>query len=109
MREKWLIALAVIVCVAVAAALLISTRPISAQNHENGKVDLNEPPFPLYNPYPPGILPADLSSEVARVLREIDVIEGRAIQRWHSLPIPTKFGVRPARIRPSLKIPELNQ
>src|SRR5712671_2520781 len=81
MREKRLIAL-VLLCVAVASALLISTRPISAQNHENGKVDLNEPPFPLYNPYPPGILPPDLSSEVARVLREIDVIEARAIERF---------------------------
>jgi len=102
MREKRLIALA-IVCVAIAVALLISNRPTSAQNHENGKVDLNEPPFPLYNPYPPGILPADLSSEIARVLREIDVIEGRAIQRWHSLPIPTKFGVRPGPNPPVFK------
>ncbi len=81
MRERRLIALVVIVCVAVASALLISTRPISAQNHQNGNGDRNEPPFPLYNPYPPGILPADLSSEIARVLREIDVIEGRAIQK----------------------------
>jgi cytochrome c peroxidase len=102
MREKRFIAL-VILCVAVASALLISTRPISAQNHENGKVDLNEPPFPLYNPYPPGILPPDLSSEVARVLREIDVIEARAIERWHSLPTPTKFGVRPGPNPPVFK------
>ena len=43
---------------------------------------------PLYNPYPPGILPADLESEIERVLREIDVIENRAIQRWRSLPPP---------------------
>jgi cytochrome c peroxidase len=54
-----------------------------------------ERPFPIYNPYPPGILPANLDSEIARVLREIDVIEGRAIQTWHSLPPPTRFGQRP--------------
>jgi cytochrome c peroxidase len=54
-----------------------------------------ERPFPIYNPYPPGILPDNLDSEIARVLREIDVIEGRAIQTWHSLPPPTRFGQRP--------------
>ncbi len=44
---------------------------------------------PVYNPYPPGILPPDLNAEIARVLREIDVIEERAIERWHNLPPPT--------------------
>ena len=53
----------------------------------------------VYNPYPPGILPADLDSEVARVLREVDVIEGRAIERWHSLPAPTRLEMRPGPTR----------
>jgi cytochrome c peroxidase len=44
---------------------------------------------PVYNPYPAGILPADLNAEINRVLREIGVIEERAIERWHSLPPPT--------------------
>src|SRR5882757_8268570 len=61
------------------------------------------PTFPIYNPYPPGILPPDLESETARVLREIDVIFGRAIQRWHSLPRPIRFGVRPGPNPPVLK------
>jgi cytochrome c peroxidase len=39
----------------------------------------------VYNPYPPGILPSDLDSEIARVLREVDVIEDRALARWHTL------------------------
>jgi len=43
----------------------------------------------VYNPYPPGILPAGLNAEIARVLREIDVVEERAIERWHNLPPPT--------------------
>ena len=30
--------------------------------------------MPDYNPYPPGILPSDLSSETARVHREVDLI-----------------------------------
>jgi len=57
----------------------------------------------VYNPYPPGILPANLNSEIARVLREIDVIEGRAIERWHSLPAPTRLDMRPGPNAPILK------
>src|SRR6202166_2065567 len=57
----------------------------------------------VYNPYPPGILPADLDSETARVLREVDVIEGRAIKRWHSLPPPTPVPTRPGPNPPVLK------
>src|SRR3981081_263866 len=58
---------------------------------------------PVYNPYPPGLLPADLDSEIARVLREIDVIEARAIQRWRSLPPPPRPGVRPGPNPPVLQ------
>jgi hypothetical protein len=54
----------------------------------------SSPPL-TYNPYPPGILPPDLDSEIARVLREIDVIEDRAIERWRSLPAPTRLPTRP--------------
>jgi cytochrome c peroxidase len=57
----------------------------------------------VYNPYPPGILPPNLESEIARVLREIDVIEGRAIERWQSLPPPTQVGVRPGPNPPILQ------
>jgi len=46
-------------------------------------------------PYPPGILPADLEPEIERVLREIDVIEGRALARWHALTPPTLTGQPP--------------
>jgi cytochrome c peroxidase len=58
---------------------------------------------PIYNPYPPGILPPDLDSETARVLREIDVIEARAIERWHSLPPPTRLAIRPGPNPPILQ------
>jgi cytochrome c peroxidase len=52
-------------------------------------------PVPIYNPYPPGILPDDLSAEIARVLREVASIENRAITRWHNLPPPTLTGQPP--------------
>ncbi|MGB0124143.1 MAG: cytochrome c peroxidase [Silvibacterium sp.] len=50
---------------------------------------------PVYNPYPPGILPSNLNSEIARVLREIGVIENEAIKQWKALPPPTVAGNPP--------------
>src|SRR5882724_8729193 len=52
-------------------------------------------PAPIYNPYPPGILPPNLNSEIARVLREIAVVEDRAIQRMNRLQPPTLTGQPP--------------
>ncbi|MBV8360063.1 MAG: hypothetical protein JO189_19315 [Deltaproteobacteria bacterium] len=48
-----------------------------------------------YNPYPPGILPSNLNSEIARVQREIRYIEGEAINEWHALPPPNYQGNPP--------------
>src|SRR5205807_6763986 len=61
----------------------------------NAVADEKEPATPVYNPYRPGIRPSDLDSELARVLREVDVIEGRALQRWHALTPPTLTGQPP--------------
>ncbi len=94
MRKRRLIAL-MIVCAAVAAGLLFSTRPISAQNHQHGNGDREEPPPPFYNPYPHGILPADLNSEIARVLREVDNIEAEALGQLRALTPPTLTGQPP--------------
>src|SRR5260370_27297898 len=101
MRERRLIELT-IVGGGVGAGLLFSTRPISAKNKQHEKGDRDQP-FPIYNPYPHGILPANLESEIARVLREIDVIEARAIERWHSLPLPTRLPQRPGPNPPVLQ------
>src|ERR1700745_1878037 len=101
MKRRQVIGLSTVTITAV-AALLISWQigSVSAQNPQNGK---GEAPFPLYNPYPPGLLPQNLDSEIARVLREIDVIEGRAIERWHSLPPPTQLPMRPGPNPPILQ------
>jgi len=71
--------------------LLVCSRPASARAERGDK----DQPAPVYNPYPSGILPSNLSSELARVLRETDVIESRAIARWHALPPPTLTGQPP--------------
>jgi cytochrome c peroxidase len=85
------------ICAILVATLFVSPRPISA------KKPVATPSPTIYDPYPSGILPPDLESETARVLREIDVIEGRAIERWHALPLPTRLGVRPGPNPPVLK------
>ena len=46
-------------------------------------------PTPVYNPYPPGILPPDLDSELARVAGEVDLIESRALAQWRAMTPPT--------------------
>src|SRR3989475_3687948 len=53
------------------------------------------PSVPVYNPYPAGILPSNLSSEISRVIREADVIESRALARWHALQRPILTGQPP--------------
>jgi cytochrome c peroxidase len=79
-------AVAVFVVLLCAEPTLMRGRP----QNENNKL-----PARAYDPYPPGILPSDLSSETARVLREIDVAEARALARWHALKPPLLTGQPP--------------
>src|SRR5229473_169127 len=72
----------------VALCMWLAARRVSAQSAAQLST-------PVYNPYPPGILPPDLNSEVERVLREVDFIEGRAIARWKALKPPTLTGQPP--------------
>src|SRR6266478_8067973 len=78
-RPRLTIISVVVLCVVAICMSLVPPRKVSAQN-------ANWRTAPVYNPYPPGILPPDLDSELARVLAEVDLIEGRAIARWHALP-----------------------
>src|SRR6202045_2580135 len=51
---------------------------------------------PNYNPYPSGILPANLDSEISRVRREVQTIFGRYFAEWQALtPMPTYAGNPP--------------
>jgi cytochrome c peroxidase len=45
--------------------------------------------LPVYNPYPPGILPTDLDAETTRVRSEIRTIFGRYLAQSRALPPPT--------------------
>lgn len=91
MRDKRFWTAVLILSAVAIVVLLVCSRPASARAERGDK----DQPAPIYNPYPPGILPSNLSSEIARVQREVDVIEGRALARWHALEPPTLAGQPP--------------
>ncbi len=70
MNRRMLTIISVVVLCAVALCMSLTGRKVSAQSAPA----LSDP---VYNPYPPGILPANLSSEIARVLAEVDFVESR--------------------------------
>src|ERR1700731_3640858 len=103
MKEKirWIAVL--ILCAGAIVTLLICTGLISvqagaAENEKQPKGSPTPKPGqspPVYNPYPAGILPPDLNSEIARVLREVDFIEARAVARAQALTPPILTGQHP--------------
>src|SRR6266849_4352170 len=87
--DRRMLAIVVVVVVCVLALLMtVAKRKVSPRSSSA----LSDS---VYNPYPPGILPSDLNSEIARVLREVDVIESRALARWHALEPPILTGQPP--------------
>ena len=89
MNRRMLIALAVAAVCAWALWISVHSFRVAAVTKAPARS------VPEYNPYPPGILPSDLSSEIARVIREVDVIESRALARWHALKPPIRTGQPP--------------
>src|ERR1700675_2016385 len=81
MKHSKLVSMLVIFAAAI-GAILMSSGTAAAQP-------------PPYNPYPPGILPSDLVSEIARVRREVASIEAQALAQWRALPPPTLTGQPP--------------
>src|SRR6201996_7852754 len=55
----------------------------------------SQPPNTIYNPYPTGILPSDITTELMRVEGEVDFIEAEAITQWQALPPLTLAGTPP--------------
>src|SRR5438552_7336430 len=82
MNRRMLTIISVVVLCAVALCMTLTGRKVSAQS----AVQLSTP---IYNPYPPGILPSNLNAELARVLAEVDFVEARAVARWKALTPPT--------------------
>jgi cytochrome c peroxidase len=86
MRQTRLIALVVAACMTIAVAMSVSRHIVHGQS---------QPPTTIYNPYPTGILPSNITPELARVLREVNGIEAEAITQWHALAPPTLTGNPP--------------
>ena len=91
MREKRTWAAVFVLVFGVIAVALMFASPVPAQVKLKGK---EQPPTP-YNPYPPGILPADLSAELERVRFEISGIEAEAVTEWQALGSVTYTGQPP--------------
>jgi cytochrome c peroxidase len=79
---------------AMLAAVLFLSNAAVAQTPA-AEPDSSSKAFPVYDPYPPGILPSNLNSELARVAREVDVIEARALAQWQALTPPVLTGQPP--------------
>ena len=82
-----------VICISATSAFFLSSRRVSAQNSEQAAPAVTPPP--LYNPYPPGILPANLNSEITRVQREVRGIFNQYLAQWHALPAPVLAGNPP--------------
>jgi cytochrome c peroxidase len=80
-------------CVVVALFIAVSLCESAQVNPQQAKTQQVVPP--LYDPYPPGILPADLVSEIARVRREVNGIFQEALGEWLALPPPVLTGQPP--------------
>ena len=85
MKQKHLAVMAGVSATA-ALAMVLTTHIVHGQS---------QPPTTIYNPYPPGILPADIDAEIARVLREVDFIEAEALAQWQATPPPILTGNPP--------------
>src|ERR1700676_4534734 len=95
MKPRTSILLAASCAAGVGVATLSLSHAASAEQQEqcpNTEV-LGNPP--IYFPYPPGLIPPDLCSEVKRVQREVEVIFKEALAEWRALPPPTPRGQPP--------------
>src|SRR2546426_2363537 len=77
----------------VVLALIVAPQAVPAQ--KQGPAQKEGRPPAAYNPYPPGILPADLQSEIERVRREVRFIFRQGLAGWRALPLPNLTGQPP--------------
>jgi cytochrome c peroxidase len=70
---------------ALVLGVLILCEPVTAERQQPDSIEAARG-RPIYNPYPPGILPNDLVSEIERVRREVRGIFQQAVAEWKALP-----------------------
>ena len=80
---------------AFATVLGILSVPLAGFTEARAQVGVDQP-IPPYNPYPSGILPANLQSELQRVRFEVQTIFDRYFAEYQALtPLPTLTGQPP--------------
>src|SRR6478736_10062062 len=72
-------------CVTGLGAVAFSPAASAAQHEQCPNTEILGNP-PVYFPYPPGLIPPDLCSEVKRVQREVQIIFEEALAEWRALP-----------------------
>jgi cytochrome c peroxidase len=88
-RNKKVAVVLLLLSSGLAFTFLIFFHPIRARGWEpQGQTS-------IYNPYPPGILPSNLNSELSRVQGEIQFVENEALNEWHALGPVTYTGQPP--------------
>ena len=92
-RPRTLIAMAA-GCAAGLGVVTLSHAASTEQQEQCPNIEILGDP-PVYFPYPTGLIPVDLCSEVKRVQREVDVIFKEALAEWRALPPPTLNGQPP--------------
>jgi cytochrome c peroxidase len=96
MKHKRLMAL-VAGCAAIAIVTFISSRKVHGESasESTNESATQSAAVPTYNPYPQGILPSNIDSEIQRVRREENAVEREAINEWLALTPPTVTGNPP--------------
>ena len=84
MKQTRLLMVIAVACVTIAVGMAVSTHIVRGQSSP-----------PVYNPYPPGILPSDINSEEARIEREITGIFNSYLAQWHASTAPVVAGNPP--------------
>ena len=85
--------ISILVATSLVAVLGIVSVPLAG--FTEARAQQVDQPLPAYNPYPPGILPADLEPELLRVRREVQTIFQRYAAEWRALTPPTLTGQPP--------------
>jgi cytochrome c peroxidase len=96
MKYKGLMAL-VAACATIAIVTFISSRKVHGQSASESMNEsaTQSASVPIYNPYPQGILPSNIDSEIQRVRREENAVEREATNQWLALTPPTVTGNPP--------------
>jgi cytochrome c peroxidase len=84
MRQTRLLMVVAVACVTIAVGMAVSTHVVRGQASPT-----------IYDPYPSGILPSDIATELTRVETEITSIFNNYVTQWQALTPPVVAGNPP--------------